>query len=137
MTQRPTITIRSTDFSSDAKKIRCVGRYFWLYSDIIATEFEIVYGEQGGDLKGAFLVAPGDVHEWVDGLGVPPATMENVDLNWADELLGNAERWRRESTPYVVIRPDSGALIAAYRREGIVLKRFLDPRRARAAESKI
>lgn len=65
--------------------------------------------------------------QWVDGVGAPPATLENVDLSWADEFLGNVERWKRTSLPYVVRRPDSGALIAAFEIERIVLKRFIEP----------
>ena len=125
MTQKPSTTIRSAKFSSDSQKIRFVGRYFRLFSDILATEFEIIRDKEAEDMKAAFLVAPADVCQWTDGIGAQPAIPESIDLNWAEQLLGDAERWRRQSRPCVAIRPESGALIATYQREGIVLKRII------------
>ena len=94
MTQRPTTTIRSAKFSSDSQKIRIVGRYFRLFSEILATEFEINRDKESEDMKAACLVAPMDVQQWTDGIGAQPAIPESIDRH-RQRILAACQKIRR------------------------------------------
>ncbi len=84
----------SRDFSSSAAKIAFLQEYLSTPSDILATEFHIVFhdnsgglvpGPSGWDIQAVIKVAPLDLSRWQVGLTPLPA--EGVDLAWAYALL--------------------------------------------------
>lgn len=124
-----TTDTRSATLKTDAEKIAFLQQYLKLPSEIMATEFHIVYhdnaqglpGPSDYDIRAALKVAPEAVARWSDGL--QPVDAATTDLTWTTDLLPPQPRWAHASPPQVYMRPGAQVVVVVYAPEGIVLKR--------------
>lgn len=123
-----TTDTHSSQFSTDADKIAFARTYLIMPSDVEATEYHIVYHNNGDgrvpgpsdyDVQAVLKVAPADIGKWTDGLAPAPLT---EDISWGYALLPNNPRWAVASTPSIYVRPGSNTVVAVFAPEGIVFK---------------
>ncbi len=118
----------SSQFTSKEEKIEFLRKYFILNSDILDTEYHILYQDNSGflpgpsdwDIKAAVKVREEDINFWLEGY--IEADTNSVKLRWWDELNLDSIYWSRWSTPYFYKRKDSSSFLVLYRNEGIILK---------------
>jgi hypothetical protein len=120
----------SRDINSNAAKIAFLQEYLSTPSDILATEFHIVYHDNSGglvpgpsdwDIQAVIKVAPDDLPHWQAGL--TPLTAEGVDLAWAYVLLPTDPAWSITSEPQNFQGKLSNHIVSTFAPEGIVFVR--------------
>jgi hypothetical protein len=119
----------SRDIRKKEEKIEFARRYIRMPSEILDTEFHIVYhdnstgmmpGPSDWNIVAVFKVRPENLDRWRQGMMEIDGT--EMDLNDWNGVLPDTHAWKASSVPEFYRRENEPVYMAIYRKEGIVLK---------------
>ncbi|TYQ15205.1 UNVERIFIED_CONTAM: hypothetical protein Cloal_1619 [Acetivibrio alkalicellulosi] len=123
-----TTNTSSSDLNTKDEKLNFLKKYMVLNSEVIDTEFHIIYQDNSGgvpgpsywDIKLALKVSKDETSKWVNEYEEIPADM--ISLDWWQELYLDDKLWNRPSIPQYYKRANASSYIVIYKEEGIILK---------------
>ena len=119
----------STKFKLSIDKVGFLKKYLTLYSDILDTEYIIIYkdnskgliqGPSDWDMRVAMKVNKASIDKWTRGLDKVEDKV--IDLNWWNKVPIDNENWKLSSKPEFYKKKGERVYLVVYEQEGIILK---------------
>ena len=119
----------STNFKSSIDKVGFLKKYLTFYSDILDTEYIIIYrdnskglikGPSDWDMRVVMKVNKASINKWTKGLDKVDDKV--IDLNWWNKVPIDNENWKLSSKPEFYKKKGERVYLVVYDQEGIILK---------------